>query len=112
MDLIFSLEQNIVREILKVLCGKILFSCFFDLEKAYDRVRRDKLSKVLQHYGVDDQLLRDVKSLYCQTSISVLVNGKQSNLFQEGITFVSARVRFVTSPFYGLHELDRQMQQS
>ena len=38
--------------------GKDLFACFADLEKAKDRVPRDKLWKVLQEYGVNGQLLR------------------------------------------------------
>ena len=46
--------------------GKDLFACFVDLEKAYDRVPRDKLWKVLQEYGVDGQLLRAIKSFYCR----------------------------------------------
>ena len=33
--------------------GKDLFACFVDLEKAHDRVSRDKFRKVLQGYGVD-----------------------------------------------------------
>ena len=37
------------------------WECFVDLEKAYDRVPRDKLWKVLQEYGVDGQLLRAIK---------------------------------------------------
>ena len=49
-----------------------------DLEKAYDRVPRDKLWKVLQEYGVEGQLLRAVKSFYCRPEVCVWVNGKQS----------------------------------
>ena len=41
---------------------KDLLACFVDLEKAYDRVPRDKLWKVLQEYGVNGQLLRAIKS--------------------------------------------------
>ena len=32
--------------------GKDRFACFVDLEKAYDRVSRDKLQMILQDYGV------------------------------------------------------------
>ncbi|KAK3515689.1 hypothetical protein QTP70_028465, partial [Hemibagrus guttatus] len=38
--------------------------CFVDLEKAFDRVRRDFLWKVLWEYGVRGPLLRAVRSLY------------------------------------------------
>ena len=74
--------------------GKHLFACFVDLKKAYDRVPRDKLWKVLQEYGVNGHLLRVIKSFYGKPEICVRVNGKQSKPFH-----VPARVRFVTSPF-------------
>ena len=41
--------------------GKDLFACFADIEKAYDRVPRDKLWKVLRKYGVDGQLFHAIK---------------------------------------------------
>ena len=50
-------EANL-REIL--VDGKVCFACFVDLEKAFDRVPRDKLWKVLQNYGVNGQLLRAI----------------------------------------------------
>ena len=65
--------------------GKDLFACFVDLEKAYDRVPRDKLWKVLQEYGVDGQLLRAIKSFYCRPEVCVRVNGKQSKPFHVGV---------------------------
>ena len=61
--------------------GKDLFACFVDLKKAYDRVPRDKLWKVLQEYGVNAQLLRAIKSFYCRPEVCVRVNGKQSKPF-------------------------------
>ena len=78
--------------------GSDLFACFVDLEKAYDRVPRDKLWKVLQEYGVDSQLLRAIKSFCCRPEVCVRVNGKQSRPFHVGVG-LRQRVRFVTSPF-------------
>ena len=75
--------------------GKDLFACFVDLEKAYDRVPRDKLWKVLQEYGVNGQLLRAIKSFYCRPEVCVRVNGKQSKPFHVG---VGLRQRCVLSP--------------
>ena len=65
--------------------GKDLFACFVDLEKAYDRVPRDKLWKVLHEYGVNGQLLRAIKSFYCRPEVCVRVNGKQSKPFHVGV---------------------------
>ena len=65
--------------------GKNVFACFVDLEKAYDRVPLDKLWKVLQKYGVNGQLLRAIKSLYCRPEVCVRANGKQSKLFHVGV---------------------------
>ena len=62
-----------------------LFACFVDLEKAYDRIPRDKLWKVLQEYGVDGQLLRAIKSFYSRPEVCVRVNGKQSKPFHVGV---------------------------
>ena len=60
-------------------------ACFVDLEKAYDRVPRDKLWRVLQEYGIDVRLLMPITSLYWQPKICVCVNGKQLTLFHVGV---------------------------
>ena len=65
--------------------GKDVFACFVDLEKAYDRVPRDKLWRVLQEYGVNGQLLFAIKSFYCRLEVCVRANGKQSKPFHVGI---------------------------
>ena len=75
-------EVNL-RQILEV--WQRSFACFVDLEKAYARVPRDKLWKVLQEYGVNVQGLRSVKLFYCLPEVCVWVNGKQSKPFQYGV---------------------------
>ena len=62
-----------------------VWQCFVDLEKAYDRVPRNKLWKVLQKYSVDGQLLHAIKSFYCRPVVCVRVNGKQSKPFHVGV---------------------------
>ena len=81
-DQIFTLKQ-IFEKSWKY--GKNLFACFVDLEKAYDRVPRDKLWKIFWDYDVDGQLLRAIKSFYCRPEVCVRVNGKQSKPFHVGV---------------------------
>ena len=49
-------------------------ACFVDLEKAYDRIPRDKLWAVLLQYGIDGQLLTAIKSLYMHSEVCDRVN--------------------------------------
>ena len=65
--------------------AKDIFACFVDLEKAYDRVPRQKLWGVLQEYGINGQLLAAVKSLYYCSEMCVRVNGNKSNPFTVGV---------------------------
>ena len=76
MDQIFTLKQIFEKSWEH---GKDLFACFNDLEKAYNRVPRDKLWKVLQEYGVDGQLLHAIKLFYNRLEVCVRINGKQSS---------------------------------
>ena len=82
MDQIFTLRQIFEKSWEN---AKDVFACFADLEKAYDRVPRDKLRRVLQEYGIDGHLLMAIKSLYCQLEVCVCVNGKQSKSFHMGV---------------------------
>ncbi len=41
-----------------------MFWTFMDLEKAFDRVDREALWRVLQMYGIGGRLMRAVKSFY------------------------------------------------
>ena len=56
-----------------------------DIEKAYDRLLRDKLWRVLQECSTDGHLLMAIKSLYCQPEVCVRVNGKQPKSFHVGV---------------------------
>ena len=64
MDQIFALQQVFEKlwEYAKEVC-----TCFVDLEKAYDRVPKDKLWAVLLEYDVRAQLLAVIKLLYKQS---------------------------------------------
>lgn len=42
-----------------------------DLERAYDRVDRDVLRKVLQIYGEGDKLLEEVRSFYQESKACI-----------------------------------------
>ena len=64
---------------------KISFACFVDLEKAYDRVPREKFYKVPQEYGIKGQLLHAIKSFYCQRVVCVRVNSKKFTPFRKSV---------------------------
>uniref|UniRef100_A0AAQ4PNU2 Reverse transcriptase domain-containing protein n=1 Tax=Gasterosteus aculeatus aculeatus TaxID=481459 RepID=A0AAQ4PNU2_GASAC len=59
--------------------------CFHDLEKAYDRVPREKLWEVLREYGVRGSLLGAIRSLYAQSESCVRVLGSKSKAFPVGV---------------------------
>ena len=44
--------------------NKSLHAAYMDLEKAYDRVDRKAMWRVLGMYGINGQLLKAVQSLY------------------------------------------------
>ena len=65
--------------------AKEVYTCFADLEKAYDRVPRDKLWEVLPKYDMRGQLLVAFKSLYKQSEVYVRANGIKTQPFNIGV---------------------------
>ena len=58
---------------------------FFDFEKAYDRIPRDKLWAVLLQYGIGGQLLTAIKSWYMHSEVCVRVNSATTKPFRVGV---------------------------
>jgi hypothetical protein len=77
-DQMFSLKM-IVDKYLGV--NKKVFAAFVDLEKAYDRINRNVLWKVLREYGVNERLIRCVKAMYDGSRACVRWNGSFSEWF-------------------------------
>ena len=51
--------------------GKEVFWAFMDLEKAYDRVDREAMWRVLMLYGVGGKLLKAIKNFYVDSRACV-----------------------------------------
>ena len=54
---------------------------FVDQEKAFDQVNRDKLWKVLEQYGVMDQLLDNIEAIYAKSRSAVRTASGTSDWF-------------------------------
>ena len=52
---------------------KKVFAAFIDLEKAYNKVWRADLWKVLKEYGIGSRLLESIKALYKESKACVRV---------------------------------------
>ena len=65
--------------------GKDVYFAFLDLEKAYDRVDREAMWKMLRIYGIGGSLLRAVESMYADSKACVRVGSEMSNWFPVGV---------------------------
>ena len=68
MDQIFALQQVFEKS---WEYAKEVYTCFVDLEKAYDGVPGDKLWAVLLDYDMRGQLLAAIKLFYKQSEVCV-----------------------------------------
>ena len=82
MDQIFALLQIFEKS---WEYAKEVNACIVDLQKAYDRIRRDKLWAVLLQYGIDGQLLTAIKSLYMHSEVCVRVNSATTKPFRVSV---------------------------
>ena len=65
--------------------AKEVNACFVDLEKAYDRIPRDKLCAVQLQNGIDGQLLTAIKSLYMHFEVCIRVNSATTKPFRVSV---------------------------
>ena len=78
VDQVFAVRQICEKYLAK---GKDTFWAFMDLEKAYDRVDREAMWRMLSIYGVGGKLLSAIKSFYVDSRACVRVGNKVSDSF-------------------------------
>ena len=78
-DAIFILRQMQEKHHVK---HKTMYAAFVDLEKAFDRVPRKVIWWSLRKLGVDEWVIRLVKTMYNNAQSSVQVNGTSSEPFK------------------------------
>ena len=78
VDQIFAVRQVCEKFLEK---GKDVCWAFMDLEKAYDRIDRDAMWKILRIYGVGGRLLVAIQSFYVNSRACVRVGSSESDWF-------------------------------
>ena len=105
-DPIFALQQIIEKS---WEYAKEVNARFVDLEKAYDRISRDKLWVVLLQYGIGGQLLIAIKWPYMHSEVCVRVNSATTKPLRVGI---GVRLDCSVSPALFLVYVDKIVQKS
>ena len=80
-DHIFTIKELITKTLQQ---GKRSYIAFIDLEKAFDRVPRNKIWISLKDRGVNDKLLKNIQSVYRSNVNYVIYKNMKSRTF--GIT--------------------------
>ena len=64
--------------------GKKLHLCFVDYQKAFDRVKHDKLIEVMEKAGIPELEMRLIMNLYWHQKASVRWGGRRKQRIQGG----------------------------
>jgi hypothetical protein len=80
-----------------------LYKCFVDLTKAYDKVDRDTLWKVLLLRGIPPRLVQLIQALHCGAQATVRVDGAMSEAFnlERGLKQGSVFAPLLFNIFFG-----------
>ena len=62
--------------------GKKLYLCFVDYQKAFDRIKHDKLIEVMEKAGIPELEMRLVMNLYWHQHSSLRWEGEESREFK------------------------------
>ena len=81
-DHIFTLSGLINKYMKK---GKCLHTCFIDLQKSYDSIRRDSLKHKLEQLGIKGNSLDIITSIHSSTKVSLSCNSYVSIPFSTSI---------------------------
>lgn len=78
-DPIFSMKQLIQKASSE---QKKVYLAFIDLEKAFDKVPREKLWNILRERGVDGKIRRIIQKIYDNNTNAVIANNLESDTFK------------------------------
>jgi uncharacterized protein YukE len=81
-DQIFILRQLSEKAIRT---GKQIHACFIDMEKAFDRVKREDIWKILENRGIEKDLIQNIQSLYEKTESYIRLRNEKSKPFANKI---------------------------
>jgi hypothetical protein len=81
-DLIFTIRQISEKTIET---GREVHLCFIDLEKAFDRIKREDVWKSLRNRGIDEKTIKQIESLYETSKSYVRTRNETSSTFETGI---------------------------
>ena len=75
-------QMFVITELINNRRPKRTYSCFIDIQKAYDRIWREGLWHKLQNYGMTGKMWRVIRNIYESVESCVLVNDERSRFFE------------------------------